>query len=268
MQLIEVADRHATSLASFPLGAVRMTERFLPGFGPGPQAGPPAAPRPRARGARRARRLPPRGDRDSSASAARYATSRRPPAHRPIGDRHRRPGARDHPRDALRRSSRRSRRCPSAERGKVPGIKPGAATSSSPPRSCSRPWSSSGGFAGIEVTEASLRDGVFLARELLADAPEPLFDDVRSRGRAQPRDPVRVGPPPRRARCPALAPDVRLARRRRAVRARARRARAAVGRRDAPRRRDDDLLRRPPQALVLPDRQRRAVRASTPASAR
>ena len=35
---------------------------------------------------------------------------------------------------------------------------------------------------GIEVTEASLRDGVFLARELLADEPEPLFDDVREAG--------------------------------------------------------------------------------------
>jgi exopolyphosphatase / guanosine-5'-triphosphate,3'-diphosphate pyrophosphatase len=39
-----------------------------------------------------------------------------------------------------------------------------------------------GGFSGIEVTEASLRDGVFLAREFLADAPEPLFDDVRVAG--------------------------------------------------------------------------------------
>jgi exopolyphosphatase / guanosine-5'-triphosphate,3'-diphosphate pyrophosphatase len=36
-----------------------------------------------------------------------------------------------------------------------------------------------GGFDGIEVTEASLRDGVFLARELLADQPEPLLPDVR-----------------------------------------------------------------------------------------
>ena len=32
------------------------------------------------------------------------------------------------------------------------------------------------------MTEAGLRDGVFLARELLADAPEPLFDDVRVAG--------------------------------------------------------------------------------------
>src|SRR5581483_3541873 len=34
IQLIEVADRHAKSLRSFPLGAVRLTEQFLPGSGP------------------------------------------------------------------------------------------------------------------------------------------------------------------------------------------------------------------------------------------
>ena len=34
IQLIEVADRRAESLRSFPLGAVRVTEEFLPGSGP------------------------------------------------------------------------------------------------------------------------------------------------------------------------------------------------------------------------------------------
>jgi len=37
-----------------------------------------------------------------------------------------------------------------------------------------------GGFEGIEATEAGLREGVFLAREMLAGAPEPLFEDVRA----------------------------------------------------------------------------------------
>jgi exopolyphosphatase / guanosine-5'-triphosphate,3'-diphosphate pyrophosphatase len=36
-----------------------------------------------------------------------------------------------------------------------------------------------GGFDGIEATEAGLRDGVFLARTLLAGS-EPLLDDVRA----------------------------------------------------------------------------------------
>ena len=34
LQLIEVHDRHAGRIASFALGAVRMTEQFLPGSGP------------------------------------------------------------------------------------------------------------------------------------------------------------------------------------------------------------------------------------------
>ncbi len=34
MQLINVAGRRAAALSSFPLGAVRLTEQFLPGTGP------------------------------------------------------------------------------------------------------------------------------------------------------------------------------------------------------------------------------------------
>src|SRR5215210_2291519 len=34
MQLVRVTSRHAAELESWPLGAVRMTERFLPGAGP------------------------------------------------------------------------------------------------------------------------------------------------------------------------------------------------------------------------------------------
>ena len=34
MQVVEVKDRHAQEMESFPLGAVRLTERFLPGDGP------------------------------------------------------------------------------------------------------------------------------------------------------------------------------------------------------------------------------------------
>ena len=36
-----------------------------------------------------------------------------------------------------------------------------------------------GGFEAIEVTEAVLREGVFFARTLLVDQPDPLFEDVR-----------------------------------------------------------------------------------------
>ena len=201
-----------------------------------------------------------------SGSAARSATSPPPRSTEHRSARHRRPGVRDHARGRSASWSRRSPRCQSPSAATCPGSSPAAGTSSSPRRWRSRPCSRSAASTGIEVTEASLRDGVFLARELLA-GEEPLLRR-RPRGRrAQPGDPVRVRHGPRRARRPAGAADVRLARRRRPVRARARRARAAVGRRDAPRRRDDDLLRRPPQALLLPDRQRRAARLR-PARAR
>ena len=79
MQLIEVADRRAKALTSFQLGAVRITEEFLPGGGPAKKKDLQPRPRPRPRDARRAavagrqRRLPGR------ASAARCATSPRPP---------------------------------------------------------------------------------------------------------------------------------------------------------------------------------------------
>ena len=51
IQLIEVADRRAKTLRSFPLGAVRLTEQFLARVRPGQEEGPPAAARARARDA-------------------------------------------------------------------------------------------------------------------------------------------------------------------------------------------------------------------------
>jgi exopolyphosphatase/guanosine-5'-triphosphate,3'-diphosphate pyrophosphatase len=67
---------------------------------------------------------------------------------------------------------------PPSARGELPGIKPGrgdiilasAATIEAAVEFAEAP--------AIEVTEAGLRDGVFIARELLAGR-EPLFDDVR-----------------------------------------------------------------------------------------
>ena len=71
---------------------------------------------------------------------------------------------------------------PVAERGDVPGIKVGRADIILASALVIETVVELGGFAGIEVTEASLRDGVFIARELLADSPEPLFEDVRVAG--------------------------------------------------------------------------------------
>jgi exopolyphosphatase/guanosine-5'-triphosphate,3'-diphosphate pyrophosphatase len=67
---------------------------------------------------------------------------------------------------------------PAAERGNVPGIKPGRGDIVLAAALVLETVVELGGFEGIEATEAGLRDGVFLARTLLAGG-EPLFDDVR-----------------------------------------------------------------------------------------
>jgi exopolyphosphatase/guanosine-5'-triphosphate,3'-diphosphate pyrophosphatase len=67
---------------------------------------------------------------------------------------------------------------PASERGDVPGIKPGRGDIILASALTIETVLEIGGFDGIEVTEASLRDGVFLARELLA-GDEPLLPDVR-----------------------------------------------------------------------------------------
>jgi exopolyphosphatase/guanosine-5'-triphosphate,3'-diphosphate pyrophosphatase len=64
------------------------------------------------------------------------------------------------------------------ERGTVPGIKPGRGDIILAAALVLETVVDLGNFSGIEVTEAGLREGLFLARTLLP-GPEPLFDDVR-----------------------------------------------------------------------------------------
>ncbi len=68
---------------------------------------------------------------------------------------------------------------PSAERGSVPGIKPGRGDIILASAVVLQTVVAAGGFAGIEATEAGLREGVFLARTLLAES-DPLIADVRA----------------------------------------------------------------------------------------
>jgi len=68
---------------------------------------------------------------------------------------------------------------PSAERGSVPGIKPGRGDIILASAVVLRTVVAAGGFDGIEATEAGLREGVFLARTLLAES-DPLIADVRA----------------------------------------------------------------------------------------
>ena len=81
----------------------------------------------------------------------------------------------------------------------------------------------------------------------------PLFDDVRARVGPQPRRPV----PARTTRTPSTSRELALTMWDALGQRRPGRARAAVGRGDAARHRHVDRLRRPPQALALPDPQRR-----------
>jgi exopolyphosphatase/guanosine-5'-triphosphate,3'-diphosphate pyrophosphatase len=72
---------------------------------------------------------------------------------------------------------------PAAERATVPGIKPARADLILAGALAVQAALEAGGFAGIETTEAGLREGVFFERLLAerggADGRPPLFEDVR-----------------------------------------------------------------------------------------
>ena len=180
IQLIEVANRRAESLRSFPLGAVRVTEEFLPGSGPAKKkdlqrvrthvrqalSGYPAF-------AQSGKRIVGMGGavRNLAAAAQRMA---------------------DQPdigvqgfvitREMLAELVQTLAALPVDQRGEVPGIKVGRGDIILASALVIETVVQMGAFDGIEVTEASLRDGVFLAREFLAGVEPPLFEDVRVAG--------------------------------------------------------------------------------------
>ncbi len=177
MQLIEVAGRRAKDLVSLPLGAVRLTEELLPGTGP-------ARKKDLERVRARAREclddvpwLASSGGRlvgiggavRNLADAAQQAAGQFD-----IGIQ-----GFVLVREALAELVAELAALPPDERGTVPGIKPGRGDIILAAALTIEGVLEVGGFEGIEVTEAGLREGVFFARELLAD-DEPLFDDVRS----------------------------------------------------------------------------------------
>jgi exopolyphosphatase / guanosine-5'-triphosphate,3'-diphosphate pyrophosphatase len=175
MQLTLVEGRHAADMRSWPLGAVRMTERFLdrervkpkhlkalrkhladslaeaPWLhdGPGRLAGIGGTLRNLAAAAELAQELPSFGVQGFE----------------------------------LRRKwldglvDRLAQLTP-AERARVPGIKPERGDLILAGAVVVQSVMDAGGFDALEVTEAGLREGVFFA-SLLADARPPLFEDVR-----------------------------------------------------------------------------------------
>jgi exopolyphosphatase/guanosine-5'-triphosphate,3'-diphosphate pyrophosphatase len=175
MQLVRVASRHARELQSWPLGAVRMTERF--GLGEGTaskkalralrdhveeeladapwlaKAGPRlvgigGTVRNLAAAVQRAAGVPEFGvqgfviERDALGTLVEELAGRTP-----------------------------------AERAKMPGIKPARADLILAGAAVVQAVVELGGFDAVEATEAGLREGVFFARHL--DGEPPLFDDVR-----------------------------------------------------------------------------------------
>ena len=180
LQLTRVEGRHNTEMASFPLGAVRVTEQFL--SDPGPAEAQAASTAARVR--RRAAAVRDVGDAPAAAPAPvdRHRRRRAQPCRGRPGDdrldRPRRPGLRAHPRDAARAGRDAGGAAGIRARRACRGSSPAAATSSSPRRSCSSGSSTVCGFAGIEATEAGLREGVFLGQVLLSPA-SPLIADVR-----------------------------------------------------------------------------------------
>ncbi len=176
MQLVAVEDRRAAHLASWPLGAVRMTERFLADGGP---ASPRQLDRLRAHVAERlaaepwvartGERLVAIGGTVRNLAAAAGAAAGLPS----IGVQ----GARLTP-EALGALVDELAALPAAERRRVAGIKPARADIILAGAVVVQAVVEAGGFDGVEVTEAGLREGVFFERHL-APADPPLFPDVR-----------------------------------------------------------------------------------------
>jgi exopolyphosphatase/guanosine-5'-triphosphate,3'-diphosphate pyrophosphatase len=177
LQLISVSDRRAGDLTSFELGAVRLTERFLSGGG--------KAKKKELNQVRSFVRetlagvdwLGRTGDRLVGIGGAvrnLAAAAQRQAGQVDIGVQ----GFLITP-DALADLIGTLAALPASERGNVPGIKPGRGDIVLAAALVIETVISLGGFEGIEATEAGLREGVFLAREMFAGAPEPLFDNVR-----------------------------------------------------------------------------------------
>ncbi|MDX6713747.1 MAG: exopolyphosphatase / guanosine-5-triphosphate,3-diphosphate pyrophosphatase [Baekduia sp.] len=175
MQLVRVASRHAVALQSWPLGAVRMTERFDLGNGPA--------------GKKQLRAL-----RDHVAQELEDAPWLAKAGARMVGIGgtvrnlaaavQRAVGVPEFgvqgfviEREALGELVARLAALPAADRAKVPGVKFSRADLILAGAATVEAVLDIGGFDAIEATEAGLREGVFFARHLPGDPP--LFDDVR-----------------------------------------------------------------------------------------
>jgi len=176
LQLVEVKSRHPGRLGSWPLGAVRMTEHFLPDGDEAPK---------KARKALRAhviqtleddapwlartgRRIVGIGGTIRNLAAATQAEA----GHPSLGVQGFEIG-----REQLDELIDELADLPASERSSIKGIKDGRADLILAGAIVVQSVLEAGGFDAIEVTEAGLREGVFFGSHLPGDPP--LFDDVR-----------------------------------------------------------------------------------------
>jgi exopolyphosphatase/guanosine-5'-triphosphate,3'-diphosphate pyrophosphatase len=175
LQLVRVRGRRPNELESWPLGAVRMTERFLPGGGPASRKQLKALRAHVAAELGSSSWLASAGDRlvgiggtvRNLAAAAQHLA----------GQPHVGVQGFVITRDALAELVDTLAALPAAERGKVPGIKSGRADLILAGAVVVQTALDAGGFDGVDVTEAGLREGVFF--ESMLPGPDHLFGDVR-----------------------------------------------------------------------------------------
>jgi exopolyphosphatase / guanosine-5'-triphosphate,3'-diphosphate pyrophosphatase len=181
LQLVRVAERLISKSGSWPLGTVRMSERFLPPNGPAKRrqleelrdhvaAELKHAPwlAPDCRGSEGGRLVGIGGTVRNLAAAAQRAAGL--PSNGVQGM--------VIERAALEDLVQRLAVLPAAERASVPGIKPARADLILAGAVVVQGVLLAGGFDALETTEAGLREGVFFERYLAGQA-QPLFADVR-----------------------------------------------------------------------------------------
>jgi exopolyphosphatase / guanosine-5'-triphosphate,3'-diphosphate pyrophosphatase len=176
LQLVRVADRLAHELGSWRLGAVRMTERFLPANGPAKRRQIDELREHVARELERAEWLSRAGSRlvGIGGTVRNLAAAVQRASGLPSNG----VQAAILSSEALDELVARLAALPASERSSVPGIKPARADLILAGAIVVQGALLAGGFDGLEVTEAGLREGVFFER-LLADREPPLFADLR-----------------------------------------------------------------------------------------
>jgi exopolyphosphatase/guanosine-5'-triphosphate,3'-diphosphate pyrophosphatase len=187
LQLVRVVDRLARESDSWPLGAVRMTERFLPANGPAKRRQIEELREHVAGELERASWLPCAGRSDHGArrlvgiggAVRNLAVAAQRAAGLPSN------GVQGTviEREALQELVQRLAALPASERASVPGIKPVRADLILAGALVMQSVLEIGGFDGLETTEAGLREGVFFERLLAERWPisdrSPLLADVR-----------------------------------------------------------------------------------------